>query len=399
MEDEKRPLVLVDSSYFSIKRATALISWWNKAHPDDPKSNHLPWVLNSVYLEKYTTLFKKNIDNLAKHYGVMPQNILFARDCPIDEIWRRKIYPGYKGSRCSEVIPPPVLTPSLTSSTSSTASASATAVTSASDPMNLEIGLTMDVSKMSSGWKGLEGQVIGLETLGYGPVVRHNNETFLRSGYVKWLRVDQAEADDVCAIIAMRVRKLQPNRQIVIVANDRDYLQLIDPKLTVVDIPNFTAITHKKGELTSGEALLHKIIAGDTSDDIPSCGTSDAKKYACNPELLKATLAKDEVFRKKFEFNSVLIDFKQIPDDIQEKIWQSFLTIAPGFATMIPPTPVLPNESKVETSRSSLPQKIKILPRPLKIIPIITRKSTATNTATNTVKVTDTTDKVTEPIV
>lgn len=365
MEDEKRPLILVDSSYFSIKRATALISWWNKAHPDDPKSNNLPWVLNSIYLEKYTTLFKKNIDNLAKHYGVSPQNILFARDCPIDEIWRRKIYPGYKGSRCPEVIPPPILTPSLTSSSSS-----------ASDSM-LEIGLTLDVSKMSPGWKSLEGQIISIGTLGYGPVVRHNNETFLKSGYVKSLRVDHAEADDICAIIAMRVRKLQPNRQIVIVANDRDYLQLIDPRLTVVDIPNFIAITHKKGDLSSDEALLHKIIAGDTSDDIPSCGTSDAKKYACNPELLKKTLATDENFRKKFEFNSVLVDFKKIPEDIQEKIWSSFLEIAPGFATMIPPTSTTSISTSSTTDLTptpSLKKEIKIIPRPLKIIPIITKK-------------------------
>lgn len=317
MEDDKKPLVLVDSSYFSIKRATALISWWSKAFPEDPKTNTLPWVLNQVYMEKYTKLFKQNIDNIAKQFGVKPQDILFARDCSIDEIWRRKLYPGYKGSRCPEVIPPPVLAPTLDS--------------------EIGLGLFLDVSKMGKSWQTLDKQVIGLDMLGYGPVVKFNNDTFLKSNYVKTMRIEQAEADDVCAIIAMKVRKLQPTRKIVIVANDRDYLQLLDPNLTVVDIPNFNPITHKKGELTANEALLHKIIAGDTSDDIPSCGTNDAKKYACNPTLLKQLMDTDPVFKQKFDFNSTLIDFKKIPDELQDKIWNSFLELAPGFKNMVEP--------------------------------------------------------------
>ena len=320
MEDDKKPLVLVDSSYFSIKRATALISWWGKAVPEDPKTSTLPWVLNQVYMEKYVKLFKQNIDNIAKRFNVSPHNILFARDCPIDEIWRRKLYPGYKGSRCPEVVPPPVLVPTLDT--------------------EIGLGLLMDVSKMNKSWQHLDKQVIGIDMLGFGPVVKHNNDTFLKTGYVKTMRVGSAEADDVCAIIAMRVRKLQPNRKIVIVANDRDYLQLIDPNLTVVDIPNFNEITHKKGDLTANEALLHKIIAGDTSDDIPSCGTNDAKKYACNPVLLKKLLDTDPVFKQKYEFNSVLIDFKKIPDDIQDKIWNTFLELAPGFQNLTVPMTV-----------------------------------------------------------
>lgn len=384
MEDDKKPLILVDSSYFSIKRATALISWWGKAMPEDPKTSTLPWALNPVYMKKYLKLFKQNIDNLAKHFNVSPQNILFARDCPIDEIWRRKLYPGYKGSRCPEVIPPSVLSPTL--------------------DQEIGLGLLLDVSKMNKSWHHLDKQVIGMDMLGFGPVVKHNNDTFLKTNYVKTMRINQAEADDVCAIIAMRVRQLQPNRKIVIVANDRDYLQLIDPNLTVVDIPNFNAITHKKGELTANEALLHKIIAGDTSDDIPSCGTNDAKKYACNPVLLQKLLDTDPVFKQKYEFNSVLIDFRKIPDDIQDRIWNSFLDICPGFKTITAATstatsttsstlsttftttstsPSIPSATPSTTTITK--KEIKIVPKkvPLKIIPIV-RKSNTSSTSTST---------------
>jgi 5'-3' exonuclease len=342
MEDDRKPLVLVDSSYFSIKRATALMSWWARAVPEDPKTSNLPWVLNPVYMEKYTKLFKQNIDNLAKHFNVSPQNILFARDCPIDQIWRRKLYPGYKASRCSEQIPPPILTPTLDD--------------------EIGLGLLMDVSKMSKSWQHLDKKVIGMDMLGFGPVVKHNNDTFLKGGYVKTVRIDQAEADDVCAIIAMRVRQLQPNRKIVIVANDRDYLQLIDPNLTVVDIPSFNPITHKKGELTANEALLHKIIAGDTSDDIPSCGSNDAKKYACNPILLQKLMETDPVFKQKYEFNSVLIDFRKIPEEIQNTIWNSFLEICPGFANITKPSNLEAEAQQLEITKGLVDLEVKQQP-------------------------------------
>lgn len=325
MEDENKPLILVDSSYFSIKRATALISWWARAFPNDPKSSNLPWIFNTVYMEKYITLFKKNIDNLAKHYGVLPQNILFAKDCPIAEIWRKDIYCEYKANRATDT--------------------TAKTIEILSIPMSMEAsGYVIDVSKMSSGWNAIENRILIADNFGFGPVVKFSNETFLPNGYVKTMSIERAEADDICAVIAMRVRKLQPNRQIVIVANDRDYLQIVDSRLSVVDIPKFKPITHKDPTLKSEEALLHKIIAGDTSDNIPSCGLTNAKKYACNPDLLKLTLASDPIIQKKFEYNKQLIDFKEIPNNIQEKIWLSFIEIAPGFkvisteSTMIPST-------------------------------------------------------------
>jgi hypothetical protein len=381
LENSSKPLVLVDSSYFSIKRATALISWWFKAHPTDPKTNLLPWLHNKVYMEKYVTLFKKNIDNIAKNFGVKPQDIVFARDCSIDTIWRRKLYPGYKGSRCTPVdlaqegifqttaIPNKEFVPAFDDDP-----------TIASDSVtNTEIDtVTMDVSNMDPSWSHLKDQPIKITTLGYGPVVKHNNDNFLKSGYVKYLRVEEAEADDVCAIIAMRVRKLQPQRKIVIVANDRDYLQLVDPNLTVVDFPNFNPITHKKGELSSEQALLHKILAGDTSDDISSCGTNDAKKFACNPQLLANKLDTDTVFRDKFEFNRVLIDFNKIPQDIQDKIWSNFLAIAPGFHNLVIPQVPGPThsvqepqpsvEEGTETKSRGCPQPLVEGPIPITIV-------------------------------
>jgi 5'-3' exonuclease len=363
MDDPNKPLILVDSSYFSIKRATALVSWWQRAFPDDPKSqNLLPWVLNSVYLQKYTELYKKNIDNLAKHFGVSPQNILFARDCPRDTIWRKKLFPGYKASRDPDTCIAPGVPDEIVET--------------------MTIGLNLDVSAMSPGWASLKDQIISPETLGVGPVIKHNNETFLKSGYVRLMRIDFAEADDICAVIAMRVRKFQPTRRIIIVANDQDYMQLVDPFLTVVEIPKFNDI--KKGDLTSEQALLFKIIGGDSSDDIPSCGYHGAKQLACDPAKLKETLESNAAFKAQFDLNSKLVDFRNIPSDIQENIWQDFLRVAPEFMEIaMSPIPssgatgVSTATTTATTTTATTTTDVKKLPKIVpKIVPKITLKKT-----------------------
>ena len=309
MDDPNKPLVLVDSSYFSIKRATALMSWWTRAHPDDPRgmNQELPWVLNPVYMEKYTKLYKQNIDNICKHFGVRHEDILFARDCPRSEIWRCDLFPGYKGTRAGGVVEPDVMS-----------------------QIQTKITALLQCGELDPSWQGLEGRQIMPHEVGMGPVIKHNNASFLDSGYVRLMRIAGAEADDIVAVVAMQVRKLQPNRRIIIVANDQDYMQLHDDHLEVVELSaKFKNI--RKGDLTGEQYLLHKIIGGDTSDNIPSCGIRGAKALAQNPDALASTLKENESFRKQFELNSKLVDFRQMPAELQDTIWQQFLEIAPEF--------------------------------------------------------------------
>ena len=339
MDNPDRPLVLVDSSYFSIKRATALMSWWGRAHPDDPKkmNHHLPWVLNSVYMTKYTELYKRNIDNICKHFGVRHEDILFARDCPRSEIWRCSIYPQYKGTRNSGHIDPATLA-----------------------EIESKIRLQMETTGMDPSWQTLQGQELSPTTLGMGPVIKHNNDTFLKSNYVRLMRIDSAEADDVVAVIAQRVRQLQPDRRIIIVANDQDYMQLHDPKLEVVELSaKFKNI--RKGDLTGEEYLLHKIIGGDSSDNIPSCGVSaisgvrSAKDLALDPDLLATTLEANEGFRKQFELNQRLVDFRKMPQELQDLIWKEFLKVAPEFQGMVASAPATASAASTPIIQPRLP--------------------------------------------
>ena len=82
------------------------------------------------------------------------------------------------------------------------------------------------------------------------------------------IKIEEAEADDIIAIIKKKIREIQPNRNIVIVTGDFDYLQLADQYTSIIDL---------KGKLITEKSLgdpkldlLSKIISGDNSDYIPS---------------------------------------------------------------------------------------------------------------------------------
>ena len=70
--------------------------------------------------------------------------------------------------------------------------------------------------------------------------------------------------------------------------------------------------------------LQLKIILGDKSDNIercfPKCGTKTALKYIADPTSLEAAFEKYPGSRELYHRNSLIIDFKRIPDDIQDEI-------------------------------------------------------------------------------
>jgi len=299
-------------------------------------------------MEKYTKLFKQNIDNICKHFGVRHEDILFARDCPRQEIWRRDFYPTYKGTRSNGEID------------------SATLV-QVQD--KIKEG-SMD-SSWTSGGGGTNG-AIASNMLGMGPVIKHNNETFLGNGYVRLLRIDSAEADDIIATIAMRVRQLQPGRKIIIVANDQDYMQLHDDNLQIVELSSkFKNI--RKGDLTGEQYLLQKIIGGDASDNIPGCGVRGGKSLALDPERLAKTLAENKAFEEQFLLNQRLVDFRKMPSELQDRIWDEFLKIAPEFRLSESLTPIRLKEPRpIAVPSATVP--VPTLLTPVKIVPKITLK-------------------------
>jgi 5'-3' exonuclease len=136
--------------------------------------------------------------------------------------------------------------------------------------------------------------------------------------------VENAEADDVIAVLANKLYNQDKNRLIVIISNDNDYLQLVNDKTLIWSLQN--KLLNSKVETTSQEMLMRKILRGDEGDNIPSIvgnmSEKDINELIQNREKFESWLNTSDK-RKLFENNQKLIDFNFIPDEIRESILEA----------------------------------------------------------------------------
>lgn len=136
--------------------------------------------------------------------------------------------------------------------------------------------------------------------------------------------VDGAEGDDV---IACTLNNHQEYMLRVLFASDKDFQQL--ENVHQYDLRGSevkTKISYKKEEivLSPKEALLLKILTGDSSDNIPAIasrmGNVSAYKLINDKEKLKLTLIENQDAAKQFATNKKIIDFNLIPEELKNKI-------------------------------------------------------------------------------
>ena len=149
------------------------------------------------------------------------------------------------------------------------------------------------------------------------------------------LTVDGAEGDDVIASLARSDKVAEEYEKIILVSSDRDFLQLqIDRNVTQYDATGERVVPKiKRGmeviDLTPRQALMVKIISGDTSDNIrpikPKIGEIRAYKYITEKtDEFKKMLREEPEVAKNFILNSNLIDFKNIPEELSKKVVDEF---------------------------------------------------------------------------
>ena len=92
------PILFIDMSYYIFYRFFALCSWWKRAFPEEPLDieNILD---NNIFIDKYHNLFIENIKKITTKYRIQNANIIFAKDCRRNDIWRNELFPEYKKSR------------------------------------------------------------------------------------------------------------------------------------------------------------------------------------------------------------------------------------------------------------------------------------------------------------
>ena len=262
LKQEPKIFILVDTSYWIFYRYFAIIQWWGHSNPETPLNN--PYE-NEEFVEKFMKTFSLGLDGIKKKQKIHKKTttIIAARDCPRKDIWRNTLYSDYKGTRDKD-----------------------------------------------DGFMGGSS---------FKHIYQNDNKLLYEAGANSVLQFPNLEADDIIAITKNYIRKKYSDAQIYIIANDHDYLQLLDDNSEIVNFQNKFLKEGKKVFSEPQKNLFYKVVLGDKSDNImpifKKCGPKTCEKYYENNELFLEALKKENAY-EKYELNKKLVDFTQLPDEL-----------------------------------------------------------------------------------
>lgn len=266
--------ILIDVSYLIFYRYFALIQWWRVAHPDDELGNPAD---NQDFCEKFIKQIVESVDNIKrslKLHTTRRQNpqvkVLLACDCSRKNIWRNEYFTEYKATREKD--------------------------------------------------DNFMGGVFFKKV--------YNDKLLERTGANIILYENYMEADDIIAITANYIKdkhkgNICSDYHIYIIANDMDYLQLWDNRCDIVNLQGKYLVEKKNSYYDGDKNLFVKIVLGDKSDNIPPifkrCSIKDAELYYDNIEIFQKRI-EDEDGHERLLLNKIIIDFDEIPQQLQLKI-------------------------------------------------------------------------------
>lgn len=300
--DYNSAIALVDTNYMIFARTHAIICWYKLNQNDNSNKKETNYFKIPVFMDKYNSLFLKNLKDIIFAKDI--KSVIFALDCEKKNIWRNEysIQP-YKGTR---------------------------------------------IFNMDEGMKEIFKYTIDNIIM---PFVKENKYGVLY--------VNNAEADDINAVLTKYIHYKNPKTNIYIISADNDYNQLLD------DYTHKLTITTSRGKTNIVKnSCLNKILEGDKSDNISACkmispntgkiinlndknfkkkypnksyediyghllnylytniATNNKYKDAITKTLTENTdeIEKYVIDAKQFINNQVLIDFKCIPIDIVKNI-------------------------------------------------------------------------------
>ena len=292
MEEEKknnRVLLVLDVSNFEHVVLNSAHSTWAKKHPEDSTiiksvndtdQDNLP---NLLTVDSFVRVLHKEVQDrleslkwIAKSHhqdeidvadGI---DVVFTEDSPVSENFRRKLYPEYKAQR------------SL-----------------------LKYNFNKPVIKAY-----------------IQDVIFKELDIENKLGY-KIIKVQGCESDDIIAVLMNNYRNYSCR---ILVSSDRDFLQLED--VNQYDMwgkkVKFHVKFHEDYKLETKEFLYWKIVNGDKSDNIkhvfPKCGDVKSYRLIKDKATLKRMLMEDQEAAERFMLNKKLIDFREIPKEMEERI-------------------------------------------------------------------------------
>jgi 5'-3' exonuclease len=235
-------VIVIDGSYYIFHRYYATSRWCSLQNPPceftaDQCLRHL----------------ENDFRKFRRQHEYATGTIWIARDCPRDDIWRKELFPEYKGTRTHNA--------------------------------------SFDYSIIQTVYDHLEREKDRLQLR----IVRH----------------PRLEADDICYILQ---RHLSYARMIII-ANDNDFLQLCNDRVDIINKEG--RHIKERGCGCPTRDLLRKILLGDKSDNIPSIcrklGPKTADKLLCMTSDELDAWIDSKGGRECYELNRKLIDMSCVP--------------------------------------------------------------------------------------
>lgn len=288
------PLLCIDVSYLLFYRLNALQTWYKHAHGEAPDAA-------AMASEPFRTKLLERLDatmvDLVRRHK--PFQVLLAYDGRHN--WRRECSPSYKGTRKH-------------------------------DPTTLALfrhGEThMKLTYGGGDTRTSDAPPTLVSTLSSALAAPRFPPTLDPPSVVS-LQHDALEADDLVHFRTRQHMTADPaTHTTVIIANDHDYLPLLEyPRVYIARLPN-TLLALPKHSSTPQAFLVRKVLLGDKSDNIGPIAPRLAKRaaeLAHHPTKLRAFLAQsDDATRIRFDQNRILVDNRLTPEPLQEWMRQAF---------------------------------------------------------------------------
>jgi 5'-3' exonuclease len=251
----KNNIILIDSSYYVFHRYFATYRWFSFQNIDVAVENI---VSNEVFINAFYKHINNDIKKLCKKWNTNKNNIVFCLDCQRAEIWRNDIYNTYKATR--------------------------------------------------------------IQKTNFNKKIFNIFNEYIKSLGFQYLSQYRLEGDDVIYLSQKMIKKHleflnDTDINIIIIANDNDFLQLVDKKVHVYNM-QFKELM-KRGYNDPKVDLLFKAIYGDKSDNISKIGAGITKEKALMLsnmlDIEREKYIKENGYEDKFRLNMNLISFENIP--------------------------------------------------------------------------------------
>ena len=162
----------------------------------------------------------------------------------------------------------------------------------------------------------------------------------------KVIHVEKCEADDVIATLTMNTQNFGQYENVMIISSDKDFKQLHE----FDNVAQFSPILKKQIKITKKEIHAWKIehiVKGDSGDGIPNILSGDnvfmdgVRQKPVSSKRLQEFIAdgfsacKNDEERRNWHRNVTLVDFKYIPEVVQNSILEAFEVPAKGSKNSI----------------------------------------------------------------